>query len=108
VFAGGFVEEIAMRGVVMTELHRIQARTWLQILVSGFCFALYHSLQFLASPIMFAQSLVFSALQGFILAGIYVMGQRSLTPCILCHSLINLLGEPYILMGAIAAQLKYG
>jgi membrane protease YdiL (CAAX protease family) len=107
-FAGGFVEEIGMRGLVMTELERIRVRTWLQILISGFCFALYHCLQFATSPVIFIQSLVASTFMGSVFAGLYVLGRRSLTPCILCHGLANLLGEPYLLMGAVAAHMKYG
>ena len=107
-FAGGFVEEIGMRGLLMTELARIRTRTWLQILISGFCYAIYHSLQFLTSPVTFVQSMAVSTLMGGILAGIYVLGKRSLTPCILSHGLANLLGEPYILMGAMVAFAKFG
>jgi membrane protease YdiL (CAAX protease family) len=107
-FAGGFVEEIGMRGLLMTELAKIKTRTWLQILISGFCYAIYHSLQFLTSPVTFVQSMVVSTLIGGILAGIYVLGRRSLTPCILSHGLANLLGEPYILMGAMVAFAKFG
>ena len=108
VFAGGFVEEIAMRGVVITELHRIGTRTWLQILVSAFCFALYHSMLFVTKPIMFVQGLVSSMFMGCLLAGLYILGKRSLIPCIICHALANLLGEPYLLMGAMAAYVKIG
>jgi membrane protease YdiL (CAAX protease family) len=104
----GFVEEIGMRGVLMTELAKIKTRTWLQILISGLCYAIYHSLQFLTSPVQFIQSMAVSTLLGVILAGIYVLGGRSLTPCILSHGLANLLGEPYILMGALAAFAKFG
>jgi membrane protease YdiL (CAAX protease family) len=104
----GIVEEIGMRGVLMTELAKIKTRTWLQVLISGFCYAIYHSLQFLTSPVQFVQSMVVSILIGAILAGIYVLGKRSLTPCVLSHGLANLLGEPYILMGALAAFAKFG
>lgn len=107
-FAGGFVEEIGMRGVLMTEMSKIKARTWLQILISGFCYAIYHSLQFLTNPVTFIQSMAVSTLLGGILASIYVLGKRSLTPCILSHGLANLLGEPYILMGAMVAFAKFG
>jgi len=104
----GIVEEIGMRGVLMTELAKIKTRTWLQILISGFCYAIYHSLQFLTSPVTFVQSMAVSTLIGGILAGIYVLGRHSLTPCILSHGLANLLGEPYILMGAMVAFAKFG
>lgn len=104
VFAGGFVEEIAMRGVIMTELNRIQVKTWLQILVSSLCFAIYHNLKFIIDPdpITFAIGMVFCTFMGSIFAGIYILGRRSLTPCIICHSLGNLIVEPYHLMAYIA------
>lgn len=108
VFAGGFVEEIAMRGVIMTELSRIRVKTWLQILVSSLCFAIYHNLKFLIDldPVTFAVGMVLCTFMGSIFAGIYVLGRRSLTPCIICHSLANLLVEPYHLMAYIAVVIQ--
>ena len=104
---GGSVEEIAMRGAVMTELSREKVATWLQILISGVCFAIYHSLHTVADgPLVFAVVFAFSTILGAALAGIYVLGRRSLTPCIVAHGLINLLGEPFLLMTAINASLR--
>lgn len=108
VFAGGFVEEIVMRGVVLKELYDAGTKTWFQILISGFCFGIYHSIHFITNPMMFIPGLMFSMFMGCILAWIYILGNRSLTPCIICHGLLNLLGEPYLLMGAIAAQNQFG
>ncbi len=86
-------EEIIMRGVVMTELNRATVPTWLQIVVSGLGFALYHSLGNFGLA-----SLIPSFIVGAIWAVIYVLGKRSLTPSIVSHGIVNFFGEPYLAM----------
>ncbi len=86
-------EEIIMRGFVMTELNRVSVPTWLQIVVSGFGFALYHSLGSFSPA-----SLIPSFIVGAIWASIYVLGKRSLTPSIISHGIVNFFGEPYLAM----------
>ncbi len=91
-------EETAMRGFFMTQLERVRMPSWLQVVASAAATALYHSLPnptllgFLASFVLFAG-----------LAAIYVLGRRSLTPVIAAHGVINVLGEPYLLMLFLAA-----
>ena len=94
-------EEVMMRGFFMTELHRARVPTWLQILASGACSAVYHALQ---NPTLegFLPSFVLFSLH----AGLYVAGRRSLTPSIVAHSMYHVLGEPYLLMMALAAMGK--
>jgi hypothetical protein len=91
-------EETMMRGFFMTELRRTQVATWIQIAASGVCSASYHALQ---NPTLegFIPSLVLFSLH----AGLYVLGRRSLTPTIVAHSIYHVLGEPYLLMMALAA-----
>ena len=86
-------EEIIMRGFVMTELNRVAVPTWLQIVVSGLGFALYHSLGNFGLA-----SLIPSFIVGAIWAVIYVLGKRSLTPSIISHGIVNFFGEPYLAM----------
>ncbi len=86
-------EEIIMRGFVMTELNRAKVPTWLQIVVSGLGFALYHSLGNFGLA-----SLIPSFIVGAIWAVIYVLGKRSLTPSIISHGIVNFFGEPYLAM----------
>lgn len=105
VIAGGFAEEIAMRGLIMTELNRIGVKNWVQILVSSLCFASYHNLQFLFvnfESVIFAIGMVISTFMGCIFAGIYLLGQRSLTPSIVSHSLVNIIVEPYHIMAYLS------
>jgi membrane protease YdiL (CAAX protease family) len=92
-------EETMMRGLFMTELQRGCVPTWLQILASGFCSALYHSFQ---NPTLsgFLPSFVLFSLH----AGLYVLGKRSLTPVIVAHSIYHIFGEPYLLMMVMATM----
>jgi membrane protease YdiL (CAAX protease family) len=87
-------EETMMRGFFLTQLHRAGVPAWLQVLASGICSATYHSLSlggFVASAVIFS-----------VMAALYVRGGRSLTPSIVAHSIIHVLGAPYLLMMVLA------
>ncbi|MHC4728437.1 MAG: lysostaphin resistance A-like protein, partial [Planctomycetota bacterium] len=110
VIGGGFAEEIAMRGFIMTELNRIKVKTWLQILVSSLCFAIYHNLYFLIVDFdltVFAFGMVFCIFMGCIFSGIYILGRRSLTPCIVSHGLMNLIVEPFHIMAFLSVLNRF-
>jgi membrane protease YdiL (CAAX protease family) len=92
-------EETMMRGFFMTELQRGRVATWLQIVASGACSAVYHAFQN-PTPLGFAPSFVLFSLH----AGLYVLGRRSLTPVVLAHSIYHVFGEPYLLMMALVAM----
>ena len=93
------VEETMMRGYFMTQLHKARVAPWLQIVASGACSASYHCLQ---NPTLlgFLPAFVLFSLH----AGLYVLGNRSLTPVILTHSMYHVFGEPYLLMMALTAM----
>jgi len=95
-------EETMMRGFFMTELHRARVSAWIQIVASGACSAVYHSLQD-PSFVGFLPSFVLFTLH----AGLYVLGKRSLTPVSLAHGIYNAFGEPYLLMMAMAAMSRH-
>ena len=96
---GAVAEETMMRGFFMTELQRAGISTWLQIVASGACSAVYHALQnptllgFLPSFTLFSMH-----------AALYIVGKRSLTPTIIAHSMYHGFGEPYLLMMAMTAM----
>ncbi|MBC8472147.1 MAG: CPBP family intramembrane metalloprotease [Planctomycetes bacterium] len=107
---GGSAEEIAMRGLIMTELNRIKVKTWLQVLASSLCFAIYHNLYFLIvvfDPNTFAFGMVFCFFMGCIFSGIYILGRRSLTPCIISHGLGNLIVEPFHIMAFLSILKRF-
>src|SRR5262245_24842628 len=89
-------EEAMMRGFFMTELQRARVSTWLQVVSSGACSAVYHALQN-PTPMGFIPSFVLFSMH----AGLYVLGKRSLTPSVAAHSIYNVFGEPYLLMMAL-------
>jgi membrane protease YdiL (CAAX protease family) len=92
-------EETMMRGFFMTQLHRARVATWLQIVASGACSAVYHAFQN-PTPMGFFPSFILFSLH----AGLYVLGRRSLTPVIIAHGLYHVFGEPYLLMMALVTM----
>jgi membrane protease YdiL (CAAX protease family) len=94
-----FAEETMMRGFFMTELNKAGVSTWVQILASGACSALYHAFQN-PTPKGYLPSFILFSLH----AGLYVLGRRSLTPVVLTHSIYHVFGEPYLLMLAMEAM----
>ena len=90
----GVGEEIIMRGYFMNELKRARVSTWLQVLLSAACSAVYHSF---TTPMAFISSFV---MFGF-LAIIFVIGRRSLTARVLFHSLAHMLCDPFALQMAL-------
>ena len=90
-------EEIMMRGFFMTQLQRGGIPTWIQIVASGACSALYHSLNNLSLMNFVPSFVLFTAM-----AGIFVLGKRSITSTAIGHSLIHVLGDPYLTMLILA------
>jgi ABC-type maltose transport system permease subunit len=93
-------EEIRMRSFFMTQLQRGGIATRIQMIASGACSAIYHSLHnsslmgFLPSFILFTS-----------MAGIFVLGKRSITSTAIGRSLIHVLGDPYLTMLILATAL---
>jgi hypothetical protein len=74
-------------------LQRAWVSTWLQVVGSGACSAVYHALQN-STPLGFFPSFVLFSMH----AALYVLGKPSLTPTVLAHSIHHVFGEPYLLM----------
>jgi len=100
---GAVFEDMVTRGFMMEELKRLKVSTWKQVLCSSLLFALYHSIWW-GSTIGFIQSFIASLIYGLILAGLFVMGKRSLTPVILGHSLALIVGEPFLTLSMMMAM----
>lgn len=84
----GMCEEVVMRGFFMNELKQARVPTWLQVLLSAVCSAVFHSF---TQPSSFFSSFVLFG----VLSIIFVVGRRSLTAPILFHSLAHMLCDPY-------------
>jgi membrane protease YdiL (CAAX protease family) len=90
-------EEIMMRGFFMTQLQRGGIPAWIQIIASGACSAVYHSLHNFSLMSFLPSFILFTSM-----AGIYVLGRRSITSTAIGHSLIHVLGDPYLIMLILA------
>lgn len=97
-------EDLITRGYVMHELQRLRTPTWVQICGSSLLFALYHSLWNFHLLTGFVPSLVV----GLILSGFFILGKRSLTPVLLMHGLMLVVGEPFLTMSLIITATRAG
>lgn len=94
---GAMVEDFITRGFIMHQLKEAKVPAWGQFLFSGLLFGVYHSIWMV--PIIgvyFLYSLAASFGYGLLLAGLYFIGKRSLTPVMLSHGLTVLVGEPIL------------
>lgn len=93
----GLVEETIFRGYVMTTLDKMHKGKFTQVIVSGIIFGLAHAYGFVGLPallITFGTTFIL----GSALAVVYLVGNRSLTPTIIGHTLIDLIIEPWLLL----------
>ncbi len=88
---GAFVEECVFRGYIISELQHIKVSTLTQILVSGASFGLVHIGFDLAGVLI-------TFVMGIVMATVYVIGKRSLTPSLISHAAINIVIEPWLLL----------
>jgi membrane protease YdiL (CAAX protease family) len=93
-------EVIMMRGFFMTQLQRGGIPTWIQMIASGTCSALYHSLHSISLMSFLPSFILFTSM-----AGIFVLGKRSITATAIGHSLIHILGDPYLTMLILVTTL---
>lgn len=105
---GGILEEVVFRRWLMDLLMKFGYGLILQILISGIAFGLTHIIwgffgrdrQFLIG------SFLSTTFLGFAMAIVYLISDRNIGPCIISHSLINIIIEPWLLLSAISMAWK--
>lgn len=100
----GLVEETIFRGYLLTSLDQMGQRRMTQVLVSGVAFAIAHFYGFV-SPAALLATFGATFLLGTALAITYLVGKRSLTPVIISHALVDLVIEPWLLLGFFTGAL---
>ncbi len=100
----GVVEEGIFRRWLMDSMMKIGAKAWLQIAVSGLAFGVAHGTWGLLGGHVQAVigATIATTLLGVGLATVYIVGGRSLAPCIAAHFLIDAILEPGLLIGAMS------
>jgi membrane protease YdiL (CAAX protease family) len=108
----GFCEEALFRGFVISEAKNGGAPVWLQIVLSGLLFGLAHvgwggmgGAHFdIGSAI---GSAISTGVLGAVLAGVYIVGKRSLMPVVAAHAAIDMIIEPWLIMFALSGGFAH-
>jgi len=105
---GGVLEEVVFRHWLMDFLSNIGSNLIVQVLISGLSFGFMHIIWGLfGGGVKFLKgAFISTTLLGFSLAFVYLIGGRNVGPCIISHSLINIIIEPWLLLSAISKEWK--
>lgn len=101
---GGILEEVVFRRWLMDWLMGLGIGVIFQILISGIAFGLAHIMWGLfGKEKQFSKgAFIATSVLGSELAIIYLIGKRNIGPCIISHSLITLIIEPWLMLAAIS------
>jgi uncharacterized protein len=101
-FIAGFFEEAFFRKTLMDVALHHGAGPLTQIALSALCFGAVHAIWGLFGGSMrgAAGAMIATGALGAALAFVYILGGRSIAPCIAAHIAINLLIEPWLVITA--------
>lgn len=90
----------------MNLLHGFGYDVIVQILISGITFGLAHIMWTLfgGETKFIKVAFIATTLLGFAYATVYLIGDRNVGPCIVSHSLINVVIEPWLLLAAVSKK----
>jgi len=101
---GGILEEVVFRRWLMDFLMGLEYGFAIQIIISGIAFGLAHIMWglFGKEKKFLKGAFISTTFLGFALALVYLISNRNIVPCIVAHSLINIVIEPWLLLCAIS------
>lgn len=106
--ASGMLEEMVFRQLLMDWLDRAGAPVLGQIALSALAFGIVHAAWVVLArdwsigiPVVIATTIL-----GAFLATLYILADRSTLPAIVAHTTINLIIEPWLILGAIAGTWR--
>jgi len=96
------------RRIVMDQVLQAGGGFSLQITVSALAFGLAHAVWGLAkrSLATAVRTAVATGVMGLLLAVVYMIGNRSLAPCITAHFLITFALEPGLMLAAVTGEWR--
>ncbi len=105
---GGLIEEVVFRQWLMDLLMNKGFGIIIQILISALMFSLIHIIWGIFSgEVKFIVGTLKSTFGlGILLSLVYLIGNRNVGPCIISHSFINLIIEPWLLLSAVSRDWK--
>jgi membrane protease YdiL (CAAX protease family) len=110
----GFFEEALFRKFLMDYVaHHVSNSGWglaLQVLVSALVFGAGHAIWGLARGSIASAlwAMYYTSLLGGAMAVVYLVGGRSMAPCIVAHIAINLVCEPWMILSAASGSWRRG
>lgn len=104
--ASGLMEEVVFRKLLMDWLDGLGVGAVIQAAASSLTFGIAHcSWAMLRRERGIVLPAVFStAVLGLALAGLYLLGNRNVFPCILAHAVINMVVEPWLMLAAVSGR----
>lgn len=106
VFAG-IAEEIIFRKWVMDYLSSMEYGSAVQVIISGLLFGLAHLFWGVKNFAAGVNAAVSTFFLGAGLAVVYLLGGRSLLPCIVAHFMVTALIEPGLIIAAANDKIGY-
>jgi membrane protease YdiL (CAAX protease family) len=103
----GLFEEILFRKILMDYLQEEGFSDIIQILVSGFAFAIAHLVWGYKAMSAAINATFYTFFLGSGLAFIYIMSDRNLVLCIIAHTIVTGLIEPGLIKSAVLNKLDY-
>jgi len=105
--AAGFCEEVIFRKLLMDFCDYLEWPQVSQVLVSALAYGAVHAMWgLLRRNIAVAWgAMAATGSLGFLLALVYLLGGRTLAPCIVSHMLINVFTEPGLVLAAVRGEM---
>jgi hypothetical protein len=108
-FVTGLFEEFYFRSQLMDLAMHRGAGAALQVVISALAFGVTHGVWALFGGVGAGIGAVAATgVLGFLLALVYLMGGRSLLPCVASHTAINLVIEPWLILAAVSGNWGRG
>ena len=106
--AASVVEEAFFRRMIMHAVLRAGGEVWLQVAVSGLTFGIAHGMWGLLKGSLHVAlgAAIATTVMGTGLAFVYVVGGRSLAPCIAAHFLVTAVIEPGLMLAAVSGKMS--
>ena len=101
----GIIEEVVFRKLVMDALHAQGFGSVLQVTASALSFGVVHLAWGIKSLAAGLNAALSTTILGAGLAVVYIVGDRSLAPCVVAHILISGLIEPGLVIAAVSGRI---
>jgi membrane protease YdiL (CAAX protease family) len=101
----GIIEEVVFRKLVMDALHARGFGSVLQVAASALSFGVVHLAWGIKSLAAGLNAALSTTILGAGLAVVYIVGDRSLAPCVVAHVFISALIEPGLMLAAVSGRL---